>query len=75
MAITKVDLETKMILKVQTGVTAAGKPAYAQRSLKHINPALGNDDLLDIGEAIGGLQSHEGASVARQDQANLVKGE
>lgn len=75
MAITKVDLETKMILKVQTGVTAAGKPAYAQRSLKHINPALGNDDFLDIGEAIGGLQSHEVASVARQDQANLVKGE
>lgn len=75
MAITKVDLETKMILKVVTGVTTAGKPAYAQHSLTHFNPGLTEADFFDIGEAIGGLQSREVAAIGRQDKANLVKSE
>lgn len=69
---TKANESTKLILKVETGVSASGQPAYSQRTFGNINPLTGNDDLFAIGTALAGLQSCPLGSINRQDAAALV---
>lgn len=72
MATEKIEQSAKLIIKVQTGVNASGKPAYRQRVLANMNPALTDDEVLAIGQAIGGLQQHDIEAVSRQDNAVLA---
>ena len=73
MAATKSEATARLILKVETGQTAAGAPVYSQRSFAHINPALTDDDVLAIGNALAGLQIRPLGSVHRQDTAKLTE--
>lgn len=67
----KANETTKLVLKVETGVNAKGAAVYSQRTIGNINPALSDADMLDIGNAIAGLQSCPLGGVVRQDSANL----
>lgn len=71
MAVQRSGAASKLIVKVETGVTANGTATYSQRTFTHINPELGDADVLDLGKALGGLQAHPVASVNRQDAAKL----
>lgn len=44
----KTDQSTKLIIKVQTGVTESGKAKYSQRGFASINPATADDGLLTV---------------------------
>lgn len=74
MAAIKTNETTKLVLKVENGVNANGTPIYSQRAFNKINPAIANDDLLAIGQKIGGLQEHTVGVISRQDNTELIEG-
>ena len=74
MAAVKANESTKLVLKVETGTKANGTPIYNQRTFTKINPAIGNDDLLAIGQQLGELQAYTVGAVTRQDVTELVEG-
>ena len=62
----KKNAECEIIIKVETGTTSTGKASYSSRSFGYINPSLAEDDILDIGQKIAGLQKYNLGSVNRQ---------
>ena len=56
MAVNKVPLVSKMILKVQTGVNASGKPVYKQRAFAGLKVAAVDSDVFAVAQEIGNLQ-------------------
>ena len=72
MAVNKSEQAAKLMIKVQTGVNASGNPVYRQRSFASMNPALADEDVLNIGTTIGQLQKHNVESISRQDNAVLA---
>lgn len=71
MAIKK-NAECEIIIKVETGITTTGKTSYSSRSFDHINPSLTEDDILDIGQKLAGLQKNKLGSINRQDTAEIA---
>ncbi|WP_182186075.1 DUF1659 domain-containing protein [Pectinatus frisingensis] len=67
----KTDQSTKLIIKVQTGVTESGKAKYSQRSFASINPATADDGLLTVGKSISELQKYPAGVIMRQDVCTL----
>lgn len=65
--------ECKIVLKVQTGVSSSGKAGYGQRTFSNINPAVTDDDVLDIGTKLAGLQAYPLGSIKRQDEAEIAQ--
>lgn len=63
----KKNAECEIIIKVETGTTS-----YSSRSFGYINPSLAEDDILDIGQKIAGLQKYNLGSVNRQDTAEIA---
>lgn len=61
----KKNAECEIIIKVETGTTSTGKASYSSRSFGYINPSLAEDDILDIGQKIAGLQKYNLGSVNR----------
>ena len=59
----KKNAECEIIIKVETGTTS---------SFGYINPSLSEDDILDIGQKIAGLQKYNLGSVNRQDTAEIA---
>ena len=66
----KKNAECEIIIKVETGTTSTGKASC--RSFGYINPSLAEDDILDIGQKIAGLQKYNLGSVNRQDTAEIA---
>lgn len=73
MAVVKRDQATKVVLEVETGVKPDGSAAYSARNFSHMNPALTDEDLYDIGAAIGTLQSCPVGDIVRHDTAVLSR--
>ncbi|MBB5336801.1 DUF1659 domain-containing protein [Pectinatus brassicae] len=71
MAATKTEQSTKLIVKVQTGLTASGEPKFSQRNFASINAAATDDSLLSAGNALGALQEYPVGAVMRQDVCTL----
>ena len=69
----KKEQTAKLVLKVQTGTGSNGAAVYNQRSFAHINPALSDDDFVDIAQALGALQMHTVSAISRQNVAELSK--
>lgn len=69
----KQDVECKIIIKVLSGISSTGQNTYTQRTFSNINPELTDDDVLDIGTKLAGLQSHDLGSVYREDSAQIVE--
>ncbi len=72
MAVVKIPQASKLAIKVQTGVNAAGNPVYKVRSLQNLKPAAADSDVYAIGEGLAGLQKDPVSSVARVDESNLI---
>ena len=68
----KLYLKSSPLSKVETGTTSTGKASYSSRSFGYINPSLSEDDILDIGQKIAGLQKYNLGSVNRQDIAEIA---
>lgn len=71
----KQNSETDLVLKVQTGVDDDESPTYSRRTIGNINPSLSDDNFLDIGNSIAGLQKYTLGSVIREDSAEIVADE
>jgi hypothetical protein len=63
---------SKLILKVITGQTMAGKDQYAQRVFRNLNPAIGDEQAYELGAKLGRLQEYTVAAVVRQDASDLI---
>lgn len=72
MAVSKAVESSKMVLRVQTGLDAAGKAVYKNVSLSGLNPTAVDADVYDAATALGGLQQYNVASVLRVDQGHLT---
>ena len=72
MAIKKAQAASKLILKVETGVTASGAAAYSQRTFGDINPEMDTEDAYAVANALASLQTCPLNAVIRQDMAVLT---
>ena len=73
MAAVKTEAATKLILKVETGLTASGAAAYSQRTFGDINPELGTQDAYEVAAALAALQTYPLGAIIRQDSAVLTE--
>ena len=67
----KKNAECEIIIKVETGTTSTGKASYSSRSFGYINPSLAEDDILDIGQKIAGLQKYNLGSAKKNGYTYL----
>lgn len=65
---------SKLILKVEAGLTKTDKTAYAQRSFANITPTLADADVYAIGQKLAGLQTGTVAAISRQDVKAFSEG-
>lgn len=72
MAVSKLPQNSKLVIKVQTGVNAQGTPVYRQRSYANIKAAAADADIYAIGNGLAGLQKHPAESISRLDENELV---
>ena len=72
MAVVKNPQPGKMVLRVQKGINAEGKPVYSQHSFANLKPAAADSDVYAVAQGIGSLQSLPVADISRQDVGNLV---
>lgn len=72
MAVTKVPQTSRLAIKVQTGVNAAGNPVYRQRSFANIKTAAVDSDVFAVAQGIAGLQKDPVNGVSRIDEGDLV---
>lgn len=75
MAAKKEEQKTQLVLHVITGTGSSGKAITKARTFSAVNPAISDDDMLDIGAALGNLQSHALSTIQRIDKANLYLAE
>ena len=68
-----VDTTRNVTFKVEVGESEKGKPLYANRTIRYINPAATPDDLQPVMEALGALQSHAVGNTVVTDTSNLAK--
>ena len=73
MAIVTKEAATKLILKVENGLTPSDKTAYAQRSFAEVNDAITNEDLYAVGSAIAGLQENALSAIRQQSTVTLAE--
>lgn len=50
--------EVDLIYKVQTGLNSSGDPTTASRTIGNINPAISEDDALEIAKSVASLQDY-----------------
>ena len=62
----------KSLLKWKQVLLLQVKPSYSSRSFGYISPSLAEDDILDIGQKIAGLQKYNLGSVNRQNTAEIA---
>lgn len=72
MAVNKVPERSKLILRVEDGVSAAGKAIVRQRSFKGLKPEAADADVFAVAQALANLQSHTVVAIARQDDNKLI---
>lgn len=65
-------VKTKILVKVITGHNANGDEVTKDRTFTNANPALTDDDVLAVGQALGGLQSYTVAGVSRNETAVIA---
>lgn len=72
MAVNKVPQDSKLVIKVQTGVNTAGNPVYRQRTYANIKAGAADADIYAIGAGIAGLQKYPVSTICRSDDSELV---
>lgn len=55
------------------GSSSSGKDTYGYLNFAHVNPQIGDDDLLDIGTKLGNLQAFPVDGIGRVDSCLLAQ--
>lgn len=74
MAVNKVPQNSKLVIKVETGLNAAGNPVYRQRTYTNLKASAADADVYAISEGLAGLQKYPVSSIYRTDENELVNG-
>ena len=72
MAVNKTPQNSRLVIKVQTGVNGSGDPVYRQRSYNNAKSTASDADIYAVGQAIADLQQYPVGGIGRIDEANLV---
>ena len=74
MAVNKVAQGSRMIITVQTGVSASNQPTYRQRIYKNVKASAVDSDVYAIAQGLAKLQKYPVTSISRLDEGSLVNG-
>jgi len=72
MAIVKVPQSSRLIVTVQTGLSATGSAVFRQRSFNNLKPDAADSDVHAVGVALGGLQLYPVEEIGRIDDTQLI---
>lgn len=72
MAVTRIVETSRLILRVQSGLNAAGQEVYTNLSLNGLCPDALDADVYEVGAALGALQQSPVAAVMRRDEGRLT---
>lgn len=72
MAVMSLPSPSRLQLRLLVGIEE-GKEIFRLRTFGNVNPEATDQDLMDVAQALGGLQIHEVDAVRRLDQADLVE--
>lgn len=73
MAVNASEERTRLLIKVENGLTASGHTAYAERSFADMSPSLSNDDFFAVGKGLAGLQANTLNAIRRQTTVTLAE--
>ncbi|MCL6548797.1 MAG: DUF1659 domain-containing protein [Alicyclobacillus sp.] len=59
-------------IQFQAGTSSTGRPLVKSHNYPHVNPNAADDDVLAVGQALGGLFSDPVFQIARVDQTGLA---
>jgi hypothetical protein len=65
---------SRLMVTVQTGSDAYGKPIYKNRTFNSVKAGANDQDVHDIAVALGSLQRYPVGSVLREDNTELTVG-
>lgn len=71
MAVNSTPVSTDLVLVMDFGTTAAGKPLTKDRVFKSVNPLTSNENLYSAAQVLLGLQEKTNLSIQRRDIAEL----
>lgn len=66
-----IPIVTRLTLRLNTGLDENLNPIYRNRSWRNIKPTADHEDLFEIGQQMGSLQTHALSSVRRVDENEL----
>ncbi len=72
MAVIKQPQTSRLDIKVENGIGAAGQTLYKTRIIKNLKTSATDEDVYAVGSALAALQSHSVESVSRVDDAILI---
>ncbi len=72
MAVSNVPQSSRFVVKVQTGLNAAGNPVYRQCNFRNLKVDAAEADVYAAGQGLGGLQTYPVATISRIDEGNLM---
>jgi hypothetical protein len=72
MATKKTPQTSKLALKVQTGINAAGQPVYRTRTYANVKTGAADCDVLAVAQGLGSLQIYAVQSIGRVDDNTLA---
>lgn len=72
MAVSKVPLTSKIILKVPTGTNGSGHTVYKQRAFAGLKATAVDSDVFAVAQEIGNLQQYTPFVVVRLDEGTLA---
>lgn len=67
-------VDSSLRLQVQTGVDAKGNPVIVNRNFNRIKPEAADQDVLDVAQALGDLQTHTVYAIQRVMESSLAPG-
>lgn len=73
MPVSRIDLDSRLQVRYQTGVNAEGEPVFSTRNLGSVKANSGDEALLSVAAVITGLQQLPVAEVRRVDHAILTE--
>lgn len=72
MAVVKKPQAARLVIKVEAGLNAAGKPIVRSRSFKNVKPDAKDEDVYAVGLALANLQKNTVVSIDRIDDSSLI---
>ena len=72
MAVSNIPQTSRAVVKVQTGINAAGNPVYRLCNFRNLKVAAANADVHVVAQGLGSLQKYPVTLIARIDEGNLI---